>query len=121
MNLLVEPTIVTTADRPDLVPLVAGWLWDAFWRSYGCTLQQVLDDVGGAVARVGPPQCFVLLQAGQPVGTASLAAKDLDTRPDLTPWLAGVWVAPDARGRGHATRLIRAVEAACRAAALPEL
>jgi hypothetical protein len=37
----------------------------------------------------------------------------LDERPNLTPWLAGVFVIPAARGRGHVIHLIRVVEVAC--------
>ena len=36
-----------------------------------------------------------------PVGTASLVTKDLPSSPDLTPWLAGVLVRPEFRGRGY--------------------
>jgi N-acetylglutamate synthase-like GNAT family acetyltransferase len=44
---------------------------------------------------------------------------DLDERPDLTPWLAGVFVIPEARGPGHVVHLIQAVEAPCRSSAIP--
>lgn len=113
--------IVTVADRPDLVPLVADWLWDAFWCREGRTLDRVAAEVAEARARRGPPQCFVLLDGGEPVGTASLAASDLDARPDLTPWLAAVYVAPAARNRGCATALVEAVEAAAREASVATL
>ncbi len=33
--------IVRMADRPNLVPVVAGWLWDIFWRQGGYTLYQI--------------------------------------------------------------------------------
>jgi GNAT superfamily N-acetyltransferase len=57
-----------------------------------------------------------LLVDDEPVGTASLTAHDLDERPDLTPWLAGMFVVPHARGRGYAAQLITAVEQeACKA------
>ena len=60
------------------------------------------------------PRSFILLADGEPVGTASLIAHDLAERPDLTPWLAGVFVEPGARGRGLAAHLIAAVEQAAR-------
>lgn len=56
------------------------------------------------------PQYFVLLVDDKPVGTASITAHDLDQRPDLTPWLAGVFVTPEARGNGYAAKLVAAVE-----------
>jgi GNAT superfamily N-acetyltransferase len=72
-------------------------------------------------AETGPTQTFILLIDGEPVGTASLVAHDLDERPDLTPWLAGVFVAPKYRGRGYVGRLIAAVEQAGRSASIPTL
>lgn len=111
--------IVMIADRPDLVPTVASWLWGEFWRYDGFALEETAAAVSAATARLGPPQTFVLLEGGTPVGTASLATDDLDERPDLTPWLAGVFVIPAARGLGYATRLIGAVEAACKSASIP--
>ena len=114
-----EKLIVRIADRPDLVPVVANWLWHEWWYRDGYTLEQTLDTVAASVSPSGPPQSFVLLVDGNPIGTASLVVHDLDARPDLTPWLAGVFVIPEARSRGHAIHLIQTVEAACRSAAIP--
>jgi GNAT superfamily N-acetyltransferase len=108
--------IVRITDRPDVVPTVADWLWHEWWRDDGYTLEQTRDAVARSVSPSGPPQSFVLLEDGEPIGTASLVVHDLDERPDLTPWLAGVFVVPEARGRGHVMHLIRAVESACRSA-----
>lgn len=101
--------IVRTSERPDLVPVVARWLWEAFWPDE-TPLAYVEGVVAASVAETGCQQTFVLLADGGPVGTASLVEHDLDERPDLTPWLAGVYVAPAMRGRGYAGRLIGAVE-----------
>jgi GNAT superfamily N-acetyltransferase len=111
--------IVRIADRPDLVSILGEWLWHEWWRDAGYTLEQTRSGVAASVSHSGPPQTFVLLADGKPVGTASLVAHDLDERPDLTPWLAGVFVIPEARGRGHVIHLIQAVEAACRSAGIP--
>ena len=110
--------IVRIADRPDLVPTVAQWLWHEWWRADGETLEATRHAVAASVSRSGPPQTFVLLDEGEAIGTASLVAHDLDERPDLTPWLAGVFIIPEARGRGHVIHLIQAVEAACRSAGI---
>ncbi len=45
-----------------------------------------------------------------------LIVSDLSARPELTPWLAAMYVRPEARGHGYALNLIRAVETAARAA-----
>ena len=108
--------IVRIAERPDLVPMVAKWLWDEWHLDAGDSLEATRDAVAASVSPSGPPQTFVLLVDNRPVGTASLVAHDLDERPNLTPWLAGVFVIPEARGRGHVIHLIQAVEVACRSA-----
>lgn len=108
--------IARIAERPDLVPIVAEWLWREWWRDAGETLEATCRAVATSVSQSGPPQTFVLLDDGEPIGTASLVAHDLDERPDLTPWLAGVYVVPRARARGHVVHLIQAVEQACRSA-----
>ena len=63
----------------------------------------------------------MLFEDGQPVGTAGLAGTDLASRPDLTPWLAGVIVLPAFRGRGYAAVLVHRVEDAARQAGVPVL
>jgi GNAT superfamily N-acetyltransferase len=114
-------SIVTTADRPDLAPAVARWLWEAFWRHDGYSFDETLAAAIETVRAKTMPRTFVLLADHEPVGTASLAPDDLDERPDLTPWLAGVFVAPHVRGRGYATRLVITVEQEARAASFPRL
>ena len=112
--LLRKPTveIVHLADRPDLAPIVAGWTWDAFWRGHGYTLDEVLARTRAGTSRHGTPQTFIALVDGDPAATASLAAHDLDERPDLTPWLAGVFTHTGHRGQDLATRLVHRVEQA---------
>ena len=113
--------IVTNTERPDLVPVTARWRWEAFQQGQGRSLAEVTAAEAVGAASASLPRTFVLLVDGEPVGMASLAAHDLDTRPDLTPWLAGVFVAPHARGRGHAVRLVAAVEAEAVARGIPTL
>ncbi len=111
--------IAAVSDRPELAPVVAAWLVDAFGYPGGRTVEEVTALV--LSPPVGPEETFVVFDRGVPVGTASLAHEDLDARPDLTPWLAGVVVQPAFRGRGHATALVRRVEAFAAAASVPVL
>lgn len=115
-------SIVSTSDRPDLVPMIAHWLWEAFWHDSGKPFEQLLAAVRESSVAAGlMPRTFILLADGEPVGTASLVAHDLDERPDLTPWLAGVFIEPHARGQGYAGHLISAVEQEARSASIPTL
>lgn len=112
--------IVAVSDRPDLAPLVARWRVDVFFaHPGGYTTEEMTALI--LAPPVGPEEAFVLFDDGQPVGTAGLVRSDLDARPDLTPWLAGLFVEPAFRGRGHATALVRQVEAFALAASVPVL
>ncbi len=106
-------TVTTLARRPDLLPTVADWVWREWWQRQGWSLDETQARYADCLATVGPPQTFVLLSGGDPIGTASLTRQDLDERPHLTPWLAGVFVVPNRRGRGYVTRLLAAFDQAC--------
>ena len=56
------------------------------------------------------PVAWVAHDAGQVQGIAALRATDLHGREDLTPWLGGVFVADEFRGRGIGEALCRRVE-----------
>jgi uncharacterized protein (DUF849 family) len=93
------PGLVTIADRPDLAATFARWTWEERGRRQGETPEQRLAAVAGRTARDGLEQCMVALVDGTPAGTASLVACDAAARPDLSPWLASLHVAPPFRGR----------------------
>ena len=110
--------ITTLAKRPDLLPVVAHWLWQEWWNKRGTSLEDTQAIYADCRAEVGAPQTLVLLANGDPIGTATLARQDLDARPDLTPWLAGVFVIRERRGKGYVHHLLAAFNEACRAAAI---
>lgn len=112
--------IVAVSDRPDLAPVIARWRVDAFFAHLGgYTVEEMTALI--LAPPVGPKETFVLFDGDQPAGTAGLMRTDLETRPDLTPWLGGLFVEPAFRGRGHATALVQRVEAFALAASVPIL
>ena len=110
--------VTTIRKRPDLLPIVAKWLWREWWEKKGRTLEQTEAIYADCVVEKGAPQTFLLIEGELPVGTVTLDRKDLEERPDLTPWLAGVFVVPDRRGRGYVNYLFTEFERACRAASV---
>lgn len=111
--------IETTRGRPDLARIVADWLVAEFGYPGGRTPEQVVTRILGSPN--GPEEPFVLFEQDRPVGTAGLRHDDLASRPDLTPWLAGVFMEPAARGHGYASALVRRVEAFAATAGVPTL
>lgn len=115
-------TIVTTRQRPDLASVTGTWRWQAFFGDGDTSLAEMLAfEARCAASRELMPTVLVLLEDDQPIGMAALCLDDLDDRPDLNPWLAGLYVAPGHRGKGHGRRLIDALEALARQAAIPRL
>jgi GNAT superfamily N-acetyltransferase len=93
------------------VDIVVRLRCDAFFESINRTvtedaqgLRQLLFDGLFEVALVAELR-------GVSVGSCLFVRKELDAAHDLTPWLAGLVVAPDHRGRGIGRDLVRAVEA----------
>jgi N-acetylglutamate synthase-like GNAT family acetyltransferase len=55
------------------------------------------------------PQTFIAFVDDKPVGCASVLESDMDTKPDLYPWLASVFVLPEFRHRGIGRKLVHQV------------
>lgn len=108
--------VVPLADRPDCIPALAQWLYEEFgyFHDHDSPARRTLE-LQGRLGRGVVPMTFVAVAGdapdAPPIGTASLTPDDLDTHPELTPWLASVLVHPQWRGRGVGEALVRAVMA----------
>lgn len=102
---------VTTRERPDLTAVTGAWRWEAFFSNSDISFEQLMAREQAAAVAPGPlPTVLVLLEGGEPIGMVALCNDDLEDRPELNPWLAGLYVAPAHRGDGHAQRLIARIE-----------
>ena len=108
--------IIELAQRPDLLPLVAAWIYNEWWAGNPAnSVETVARLLRGHLRSGEMPMTLIALQDGEPVGTCTLLEHDVDTEawPDLSPWLAAVYVLPDRRSQGIGGRLVRTgVEAA---------
>lgn len=115
-------TIVTTAERPDLAHTTGTWRWEAFFSDGETSLAEVLElDAQCASSHDVMPTVLVMLEEQAPVGMVALCLDDLEGRPELNPWLAGLYVDPKHRGRGHSLTLIHQLEALARSAGIERL
>lgn len=99
------------ADHPEFIETLAPWLV-AHWRPIVAqeTLESRITKFQTHLNRDVLPIAWVAHTGSQVFGTAALRVHDLPGREDLTPWLGGVYVAPQFRGRGIGAALCAAVE-----------
>lgn len=104
------PPIHYLADRAHAVAQCARWE-HAEW---GCHGGKTLEDATACYAtarRDGVPLTLVACDGDSVAGMVSLWECDCPLRPDLTPWVASLYVPPQARGHGIGTRLFDRIQA----------
>ena len=102
--------IANLKQHPGFIPTLAAW-HHAQWGELNP--QKTLGARIGCLERhLGEsplPVTFVAVAEGMPIGSASLVERDLPTHPQLSPWLASVYVAAEHRRRGVGGQLVRRV------------
>ena len=90
-------TIDYLANHPELAPEL-GKLFHDEWRSiYDHRGQSFKDVVSACLERANVdslPLALIGFRGEQLVGIVSLKVQDLEIQPELTPWLAGLFVIP---------------------------
>jgi len=108
----IEPLV----DHRDLVPTIAAW----HWHEWGTTAMEGdatrrAEKMRTRLYRDRVPVMYVALDTNndstpdksRPLGTSALVESDMDSHPELRPWLANVYVTPSARGQGIARALVQ--------------
>jgi len=106
------------ANCPEFVGELARLSWKEWQDVYEQRKQTLDNSLKNYRQRMNTdrlPLTFVALHRDELVGMVSLKFHDMDTRPDLDPWLGGLLVLPEWRNRGVGTMLmLRATEQARR-------
>lgn len=103
--------IYPLADKKEFIAELAE-LHHAEWKHLNpsLTLEGRAESIAEAAGREGIPSIFIAVSGNQLVGSAALVQNDMGTKPDLTPWLAAVYVKETFRHQGMATELIARCE-----------
>jgi GNAT superfamily N-acetyltransferase len=101
--------IVNLKDRPADLATLAQWHQNEWGYLYPeSTLQDRIHKMQAYLQPGFIPSTFVACMP-QLLGSAAIVAHDMEERPELTPWLASVYVAPEYRRRGIGSHLVNHV------------
>jgi GNAT superfamily N-acetyltransferase len=102
-------------DRQDFGPQIADRVWNAWWKGAGLQLADVAHHLTEMVDERPLPTALVAHDDNGYAGSVFLIDSDLEERPQLTPWIAALWVEEEKRSLGVAKALVReATSAAAR-------
>src|SRR5437764_5079235 len=115
-------TIEYLADHPEVLPIIARWQ-HAEWGHLrpNDSVEKRMERLRGSPDLDRLPLTVVALDDNGVLGSASLVAHDMETRTELTPWLAGVFVGDSYRRRGIGAALVRRVIAEAKRLKVPLL
>lgn len=100
------------ADHPEFISTLARWHHDEWgYLRPGDSVEARAERLRAASGRREIPTVLIAFSDSELLGSAMLVPHDMETRMALTPWLAGVFVAPVHRRQGIGSALVqRAVE-----------
>ena len=98
---------------PEFFDTVAMRIWRAWWEAEGVSLDTISGRLRDNMRDAPIPLALVAHDGEAFLGTASVIASDLAERPQLTPWVAAVWVEEKARGHGIGAALVKRAAQDC--------
>lgn len=101
------PTIISLSERPEAFPTVAKWHWDEWGPAdpQG-SLRSWTTNLSKRNNRNQIPATYAVFNdSDEPVGSVVLVSNDMRSHPELTPWMAGLFVLPTFRNKGLGTEL----------------
>src|SRR6266404_6759824 len=105
-------TIEYLADHPGALPTLAQWQHGEWGHLRpDDTVEKRRARLQGFSNRDRIPLTVVALDERDVLGSASLILHDMETRMELTPWLAGVFVGEPYRRKGIGAELVRRIMA----------
>lgn len=101
-------TFVVEPDTPELA-ICARWRAGAF-SVLKASFEQELRSLDLFASDHSHGVALMAKADGEPIGTCLLVESEIEPNHDVSPWLAGLFVAPEHRRKGAGAVLVRAIE-----------
>ncbi len=99
------------ANHREVIPTLARWFYEEWaWLHPERTYADVERLITERAQKNRIPVALVAFDDEELLGTICLKVHDMDTRRDLTPWLAGLYVSAQRRHQGIGAALVSAIE-----------
>lgn len=107
--------ILNLAEAPEHIPTIAAW-HQAEWGylNPAGTLETRIERMQRFLKGAHMPSMYIGVDGRRVIGTAALVESDMDSHPELSPWLASVYVDPEYRKRGVGAALVKHVVSVAR-------
>lgn len=100
--------IINLKELPSCIDKVAFWHFSEWGALYpNSELKDFKADMEASLLASKVPQTWVLIEDQKVWGTVSILEKDLPHYPELSPWLANVYIEPSRRRLGYGQRLVK--------------
>jgi N-acetylglutamate synthase-like GNAT family acetyltransferase len=120
-SLFSKMKIIDLKFEPHHIPVLAGWHHGEWsYLNPNWPVEQREKDMRLHLTDNLVPSTFVALEE-RLLGSAAIVEQDMDTKPDLSPWLASVFVSPENRGKGVGSGLVMLIMEKAKEAGIPVL
>jgi predicted N-acetyltransferase YhbS len=96
----------------NIIRTLATWIYNEWLQSNpNASVERMVSILFTRADSIRVPLTVVALsEQGVPIGVGNLTEADMKTRADLSPWMSGLYVSPEARGKGVGSALCRRIE-----------
>lgn len=97
------------SNHPELVETLGESIynqWEEMYKKQEKSVADVVETVRSRAVSDSIPLTMIAIESGVLLGSVTIKENDFADHPDLTPWIAGVFVLPEQRGRGIGKGLV---------------
>jgi N-acetylglutamate synthase-like GNAT family acetyltransferase len=114
--------IIDLRSAPHHIPTLAQWHHDEWsYLNPGGSIEKRVEKMRAYLNENLIPTMLIAIDGDEVWGSAALSTSDMDTKPELSPWLANVYVRSDKRGSGVGAKLVKSIMDLARQNQLPRI